>query len=655
MRGWCWEHAHRCWSLCANRALEVVLNRAQEGIPLSLSCFLYGGQKQMPEVQLYLFGTPRLVFDGSVVKIQRRKALALAAYLALAEHPQNRAVVAALFWPDLDHEHALAALRSTLRHLTESIPLKWLISERTSLALNRDLTWVDVHAFLELLSQTGTHGHAADATCARCVEQYQQAGSLYRADFMAGFPVTASVEYDDWHLLQQEWLRRECAELQKRLSDYYAENGNYDLALRHAHQWLAVNPLHEPAHRHLIRLYAVNGQRAEAIHQYERCVALLDAELATPPDAETQRLYTTIQDGSLPMPRIEQEEPIESPLSVMPPMPSLVIGREEALRQIKWRLGIGSRETRAITVIQGWPGVGKSTTAATLSHDSEVTNQFTDGILWTSLGEIPNIAGELSAWADALRIPASGRKRTVEETSALLTASLRHKRMLLIVDDVWHPEHAQPFRVGGQHCALLMTSRLNDVAIALAPTAGDIYRLPVLEDVPALDLLAKLTPETVAEYPDEARELVRDLEGLPLAIHIAGRLLHSEAHFGWGIRELLEELRTGSSLLQAQLPSDLIGAEHSTTSTLAALLKRSTDLLDPETRRQFAYLGLFVPKPATFDLKAMAAAWNVSDARPTARRLINRGLVEPISGGRFQMHAVLVFHARSLLEAEEAL
>jgi hypothetical protein len=79
-------------------------------------------------------------------------------------------------------------------------------------------------------------------------------------------------------------------------------------------------------------------------------------------------------------------------------------------------------------------------------------------------------------------------------------------------------------------------------------------------------------------------------------------------------------------------------------------LKRSTDLLDAETRFRFAYLGLFVPKPATFDLAAMAVAWDVNDARPTARTLVSRGLLEPVGGGRFQMHSLLVLHARALLE-----
>jgi hypothetical protein len=119
--------------------------------------------------------------------------------------------------------------------------------------------------------------------------------------------------------------------------------------------------------------------------------------------------------------------------------------------------------------------------------------------------------------------------------------------------------------------------------------------------------------------------------------------------FGWGVKELLNELREGVTLLQAQAPGDMLG-RGATTPTVAALLHRSTNALDDITRLRFADLGLFVPKPATFDLSAMAVLWDVPDPKPTARILVNRGLLEPLSGGRFQMHSLLILHARSLLE-----
>ena len=265
------------------------------------------------------------------------------------------------------------------------------------------------------------------------------------------------------------------------------------------------------------------------------------------------------------------------------------------------------------------------------------------------MGENPDLNREIRTWADALKIANSGRLRKIEEVSAQITTLLREKQMLLIVDDVWKAEHAVAFRVGGSSCAMIITTRFNDVAGVIAPTAADIYRLPILSESDGLELLGKLTPETVAEFPGDSRTLVQHLEGLPLAIHVAGRLLQSEVRLGWGVRDLIAELHAGAALLMAQPPGDMIG---DTSPTVAALLKRSTDALDPETRIRFALLSLFVPKPATFDLAALKAAWDVPDPRPIARKLVDRGLLEPVGGGRFQMHALLVLHAQSLLAAE---
>ncbi|MBI5668875.1 MAG: hypothetical protein HZC41_12785 [Chloroflexi bacterium] len=602
----------------------------------------------MSDLRLYLFGTPRIEYQGRPVRIERRKALALAAYLALAEQPQSRDVVAGLLWPELDHEHARSALRSTLRALTTALPLEWIQADRATLALDHAAVWVDVDVFLTLIAASDRHGHSPDTLCGDCVAGITEAVGLYTADFLTGYHLADSVDYEDWQLMQREWLQRELANLLRRLAQHNADAGRYDTALAYARHWLALDPLHEPAHRLLMRLYAANGQRSEALRQYQQCVELLDAELATPPEEETTRLWAAIQDNQFTRSKAGSAA-VEMPVSILPPQPALFVGRDEALREIKRRLGIGG-EMRPITLIQGWPGVGKSTTVAMLARDPDVAEHFPDGVLWTSLGEAPGLLAEISAWADRFHLIEPGRAPKIEDISAQLAAVLRDRRVLLIVDDVWQAEHAAPFRVGGQSCAMVMTSRLNDVAAALAPTAFDVYRLPILAEADALALLRQLTPEIVASYPAEARELVRDLEGLPLALLVAGRLLHAEARLGWGITDLLAELRAGANLLQASAPSDMVNVGRETTPTIAALLKRSTDALDVDTRRRFAYLGLFVPKPATFDLQAMAVAWDVTDARPTARLLVNRGLLEPISGGRFQMHALLVMHARSLLE-----
>jgi len=336
-----------------------------------------------------------------------------------------------------------------------------------------------------------------------------------------------------------------------------------------------------------------------------------------------------------------------------PPLPSLIVGREDTLRDLKTRLGVAA-PVQILTAIRGWPGVGKTTIAAALAHDPDLATAFPDGVLWVSLGSDPSLLNELAAWGRALGTDDLLRAKTVDEASAQLAALLRNKRMLLILDDVWEPEHAMPFKVGGRGCAMLVTTRINSVAQALAPTPNDIYRLPVLTDDNALELLRTLAPTVVAQYPQPSLELVRELEGLPLALQVAGHMLNTEASYGFGVSDLLTELREGARryegdrLLQARAPADRVDLANETTPTVAVLLQKSTDRLDEQTRDCFAFLGAFAPKPATFDLAAMKAVWQVDDPKPIARKLVDRGLLEPASAGRFQMHALLVMHAKSL-------
>lgn len=352
---------------------------------------------------------------------------------------------------------------------------------------------------------------------------------------------------------------------------------------------------------------------------------------------------------------IHEAPPAPKPGSA-PPLPALVVGREDDLHNLKARLGItgeGPVSTQVLTAIRGWPGIGKTTIAAVLAHDAEIIAAFPDGVLWTSLGPNPSLFSELATWGRALGTDDLLRAKTLEEATAQLTALLRNKRMLLIVDDVWQPEHAVPFKVGGRGCATLVTTRVNSVAQALAPTANDIYRLPVLTDDKALELLEKLAPSVVANYRDQCLVLAEELEGLPLALQVAGHMLNVEASYGFGVIDLLAELREGAKLLEAQAPADRTDLANETTPTIAVLLQRSTERLDDLTRDCYAYLGVFAPKPATFDLAAMKAVWQIEDPRPIARTLVDRGLLEFVQEmGRYQMHALLVMHAKSLLTEE---
>lgn len=378
----------------------------------------------------------------------------------------------------------------------------------------------------------------------------------------------------------------------------------------------------------------------------ERVADIIDAVAATD-DSRSMR----VELSPATYERI-QEELYPPPPGIAPPLPGLsFVGRDESLKELKGLIGVGTAAPPAhtLTVVRGWPGVGKTTLVGVVGRDTDVTQTFRDGVLWTSLDQKPELMSVLASWGRALGTDELLKIPTLSEATDRLAALLRHKRMLLIVDDVWDTAHATPFLTASANseCALLVTTRLTSVAEALPAGKDRIYPLPVLTEDNALLLLYNLVPVIVKEHPDECLELVRDLECLPLALQVAGRLLRAEANMGFNVIDLINGIREGARLLPEPAPIDR--AEGATLPTVAALLQRSTDQLDELTRDCFAFLGVFAPKPATFDLDAMQAVWQVSDPKSVVRNLVGHGLLESSGLGRFQMHALLVQHASSLL------
>ena len=121
--------------------------------------------------------------------------------------------------------------------------------------------------------------------------------NLHRGDFLAGFTLRDSPEFDEWQFFQAETLRQELASALERLVHGHSADGEDGRmpGIPYARRWLALDPLHEPAHRHLMQLYAGTGQYAAALRQYAECVRILDEELGVPPDEETIRLYEAIK------------------------------------------------------------------------------------------------------------------------------------------------------------------------------------------------------------------------------------------------------------------------------------------------------------------------------------------------------------------------
>ncbi len=228
--------------------------------------------------------------------IDARKTAALLAYLSMTGRSQSRETLLALLWPDLEPQRAQNVLRRNLSTLNKALDGRWLVIEGDIIGLDADAdVALDVALFRQLAGCGQDHEHEQSEPCDKCLRDLTEAAAVYSADFLAGFSVRNSVNFDNWQQLEREQLQREFASVLERLVQGFSARQAYDQALDYAQRWLALDPLRESVHRHLMLLYAQNGDRSAALRQYETSQQLLQDELGVEPDPETIALYERLR------------------------------------------------------------------------------------------------------------------------------------------------------------------------------------------------------------------------------------------------------------------------------------------------------------------------------------------------------------------------
>ena len=255
----------------------------------------------MSTLHLELLGDFRLRLEnGSLVTISAKKSQAMLAYLAVKPAQLvSRDKMASLLWSSTASEQARQSLRQTLSTLRKELaaisPQKILIEEGDFLSLDPNAVYVDVAEF-ESLVAVGTP------------EALDPATQLYAGDFLDGFELDEE-KFDQWVLAERDRLHRMALRAHASLVEQLTRAGAIDEAVATAQRSLRIDPLQEPMHRTLMRLYLQGGDTTNALQQYDACTKVLKRELAVEPDAETKALYHEV--ASLRKRRTTPEEPVE--------------------------------------------------------------------------------------------------------------------------------------------------------------------------------------------------------------------------------------------------------------------------------------------------------------------------------------------------------
>jgi predicted ATPase/DNA-binding SARP family transcriptional activator len=594
--------------------------------------------------------------DGVPVRADTRKATALIAYLAVTGKVQRREALAALLWPEYAPGRAHANLRRTLWALNKAAGKEWVASDQEAVSLKRKSGfWLDVEAFRGHLAECHTHGHAESDICSACRTPLTAAVELYRDDFLVGFTLRDSPSFDEWQFFQAEGLRRELASALERLTGCHVALRELEQAITYARRWLAMDLLHEAAHRELMRLYTWSGQRAAALRQYGECARILSDELGLPPDEETTRLYEMIQAHQLPPP-VQKAESVEPTLPEvglparmphnLPPQTTPFVGRHPELAEIA---GLIQNPDCTLLTLVGPGGIGKTRLALQAAQQAaeERPEVYPHVVHFVALAPLSSPEFLVSAIADALGFSFFQRKD--ETPKQQLLSFFREKRMLLVLDNFEHLVDGVGLLVEilqqAPSVSMLVTSRerLNlrgEWVLEIQGMRFPMKEVESPEGYSAIQLFLENARRADAGFclsEEESPDLIhvcRLVDGMPLGLELAASWVRMLS-----CREIGREIERNLDFLTTSMRD--VPERHR---SLRAVFDRSWQLLSETEKGVFRRLSVF---RGGFQREA---ARKVAGADlPLLATLVDKSLLRRETSGRYELHQVLREYAAEKL------
>jgi len=512
--------------------------------------------------------------------------------------------------------------------------------------------WLDAECILSAVAgqheQTGTRQQDLDGLEATV--------ALYRGPFLEGLSLADCAAVEEWVLLQRERLERALRAALDLLVDGHASAGAHARALAHAWRRLDLDPWREDAHRQVMELLALDGQRGAALRQYDACCRVLADELGVVPDPATRDLYERIAQGAIAQvhSRASVRQPPTAPRHNLPAPLTALVGRRGELEAAADLLADPS--CRLLTLM-GPGGIGKTRLAIEIARGQ--VGEFRNGVILVSLSGIEKVSALVPSIAQAL-----GQSIAPDGAQAIeqLYGFLRRRELLLVLDSAEHlvavdgePGLASVLTdllAAAPEVKALVTSRiklglLGEHVLPLGPLAYCAAGEPSGDDAAALFVQGarRVLPtfELNAANRTAAVHICSSVEGHPLALLMAASWVSSlqvadiAAALGGGDPGV-----EGLDLLEADW-RDVPDRHRS----VRAIFERSWYLLDPRARRVLAAMAVF-PDGFTRD-----AAREVADASPQVlRALTDASLLTGATSGRYAMHALIRWCAVEKLDRD---
>jgi DNA-binding SARP family transcriptional activator len=213
--------------------------------------------------------------------------------LVFRNHPQPRETLSETLWSDQptiisrkNLRQTLWLLQSLFKEVKNSSSPELLIDDNWIHLCIPTGFWLDIAEFEMVFDLVNPR--RAGELCEDDFKTMQSAVNLYKGDLLEGW-------YQDWCIFERERFQTMYLILLDKLVQYCEIHENYDAGLAYGWQILRQDQAYERAHRQMMRLYYLSGDRTQAIHQYQRCTNALRTQLGVEPSEKTRQLYEQIR------------------------------------------------------------------------------------------------------------------------------------------------------------------------------------------------------------------------------------------------------------------------------------------------------------------------------------------------------------------------
>jgi predicted ATPase/DNA-binding SARP family transcriptional activator len=212
-------------------------------------------------------------------------------FYLLSHRGRTKEQVGLAFWPDATPAQLRSNFHRTLHHIRQALGrADWVVHSQLGYAFNRELPyWYDVEVF-EAHLDAARQSESGDPASA--IDHLKQAIERYQGDFL-------QESTGDWHFPQQRALRERYQSALLLLGKLLAAGGRQREAAEVYQRAIAHDSLLEGAHRALMRCYARQGERGQALRHYQSLVELLQDEIGADPAPETIALYQQLRCGDV--------------------------------------------------------------------------------------------------------------------------------------------------------------------------------------------------------------------------------------------------------------------------------------------------------------------------------------------------------------------